>query len=349
MIVCRLFFSIVLWLGVLSSAAQVSFTPRRLDMGTIKEVDGVAEAVFTYKNTGKQPLVVISVATSCGCTGVDYLKTPLAVGDSARLVVRYDPRDRPGGFERKITVRTSAGDVDLVIEGQVTPRPRTVEDDYPYLVSPGLRLGALAVVVDRAQVGKPFTRTVGVANVSTTMPAVVEVEQLGLPDWVEAKVKKPFLTAGERTEIEVRLTGGAVGGFETDLVLVVDGRRLAEKIWVSALFTRSFSYHERGNPKLELSQFFYHFSTRQLGEKLVHRFELRNGGTSELVIDKVETTLPGEVRAAVSKTVLAPGEKAVLTVEAMPRVLGVFNEAVRLFTNEARSPVRDVRIMANVE
>lgn len=345
----RLIFTAILGLAVLSSAAQVRFAPRRIDMGTIKEVDGVAKAVFSYKNIGKEPLVVISVATSCGCTGVEYPRTPLAAGDSATMEVQYDPRDRPGVFERQITVRTSAGDVGLVIEGEVTPRPRTVQDDYPYLVAPSIRISALSVVVDRAQVGKTFTRMVGVANVSTTVPAVVEVDSAGLPSWIEVRIKKPFLAAGERTEIEVRLTGKEIGGFETDIVLTVDGKRLSEKIWVSALFTRPFTGSEVESPKLEVSQFFYHFSTRKLGEKLTRTFTISNSGTAELVIDKVETTAPNEVHGRLNKRVLAVGEKAVLTVEVAPRLVGVFNEAVRLFTNQGSAPIRDIRVMANVE
>ena len=345
----RLLFIFLFAAAAWTGAAQVRFSPLRVDVGTIREVDGPVEAVFAYRNAGKEPLVVVSVATSCGCTGVDYPRGPLAPGDSAKMVVTYDPKDRPGAFEKQITVRTSAGAAALAIEGEVVPRPRTVEDDYPYLVAPGLRISSLAVVVDRAQVGKTFTRTVGVANVSAAVPAVVEVDRAGLPSWVEAKVEKSYLAAGERTQITVRLTGKEIGSFEADLPLTADGRRLAEKIWVSALFTRAFTDSEQGSPKLEVSQFFYHFSTRKLGEKLVKTFELKNAGTSDLVIDKVETTLPGEVRVTLGKDRLAPGEKTTLKVEAMPSMVGVFNEAVRLFTNQSSAPVRDIRVMANVQ
>lgn len=73
--------------------ANVSQTDIRLgetsvDMGTFdwrKE----QTAVFTLTNTGESPLVIIDVATSCGCVSASYSKEPVQPGKEISLNVIY--------------------------------------------------------------------------------------------------------------------------------------------------------------------------------------------------------------------------------------------------------------------
>ncbi|WP_301069863.1 DUF1573 domain-containing protein [uncultured Bacteroides sp.] len=65
------------------------------------------QAVFKIKNTGNRPLVINDVATSCGCTSVDYPKEPARPGDSISLRVTYKA-DHPEHFDKTITVYCNA-------------------------------------------------------------------------------------------------------------------------------------------------------------------------------------------------------------------------------------------------
>lgn len=65
------------------------------------------KAAFTIKNVGKHPLVINNVATSCGCTLVDYPKEPVRSGDSIPLRVTYKA-DQPEHFDKTITVYCNA-------------------------------------------------------------------------------------------------------------------------------------------------------------------------------------------------------------------------------------------------
>lgn len=58
---------------------------------------------FTYFNTGKTPLVINDVKTSCSCITAGYPKEPLAPGQSAVISVKYKA-DVSGYFRRSITV-----------------------------------------------------------------------------------------------------------------------------------------------------------------------------------------------------------------------------------------------------
>ncbi len=64
---------------------------------------------FVVTNTGDAPLVLVHIATGCGCTTTEYSKDPIPPGKSGRVVVSYDPAtQRPGAFRKSITVYTNS-------------------------------------------------------------------------------------------------------------------------------------------------------------------------------------------------------------------------------------------------
>jgi hypothetical protein len=69
---------------------QISFEEEEHDFGTI--VDGTpVETVFKYTNTGKSPLVVSNIKSTCGCTvPEDWNKDPLAPGETGHFTVKFN-------------------------------------------------------------------------------------------------------------------------------------------------------------------------------------------------------------------------------------------------------------------
>jgi len=74
---------------------------------------------FTFKNTGKTPVLIQNVQTSCGCTTANKPEAPVAPGKSSEISVKYDT-NRVGAFEKTITVTTNVGEpIVLTIKGNV--------------------------------------------------------------------------------------------------------------------------------------------------------------------------------------------------------------------------------------
>lgn len=73
---------------------------------------------FVLKNTGKQPLVIEYVKTSCGCTSVDYSREPVQPGKEIQLDVTYKA-EHPEHFNKTITVycNTETSPITLKISG----------------------------------------------------------------------------------------------------------------------------------------------------------------------------------------------------------------------------------------
>ena len=82
--------------------AYIEFENTIHDYGTIKEANGPAVAKFTFKNTGKQPLVLTEVKPNCGCTSPEWSKAPIQPGATGFIKASYDPKNRPGVFNKNI-------------------------------------------------------------------------------------------------------------------------------------------------------------------------------------------------------------------------------------------------------
>jgi hypothetical protein len=109
--------------GANKKAAEISFAEAEHDFGTIEQ-SSVAEYSFVYKNTGKEPLVVSNVQTSCGCTVPDWTRDPVKKNGSGIVKVHYNTH-AVGGFSKTITVHSNGSNtpVTLTIKGTVVAKP----------------------------------------------------------------------------------------------------------------------------------------------------------------------------------------------------------------------------------
>lgn len=79
---------------------------------------------FEFKNTGKTPLLIQNVQTSCGCTTASKPAEPIQPGKKSKISVKYDTK-RVGDLNKNITVTTNVQTepIVLTIRGNVLPAP----------------------------------------------------------------------------------------------------------------------------------------------------------------------------------------------------------------------------------
>lgn len=63
--------------------------------------------VFTFTNTGDEPLVLISAKGSCGCTVPSWPKEPILPGESADLLVSFNSKGKKGSQAKRVTIVTN--------------------------------------------------------------------------------------------------------------------------------------------------------------------------------------------------------------------------------------------------
>ena len=105
--------------------AEIVFDKSVHNFGTFTEDNPVQTCTFTFKNTGKAPLVSIQAIATCGCTVPTYTDKPVPPGGTGIIEVTYNGKGRyPGHFKKVITVNTNAKQrlVRLAIEGEMTAK-----------------------------------------------------------------------------------------------------------------------------------------------------------------------------------------------------------------------------------
>jgi len=106
------------------SGPTISWTDTVHDFGTFKEEAGMQTAKFEFVNTGNEPLYITNVKASCGCTATEYSKEPVQPSGKGYVIASYNPANRPGKFNKSITVTTNEFQPTSVlrITGEVIPK-----------------------------------------------------------------------------------------------------------------------------------------------------------------------------------------------------------------------------------
>lgn len=89
------------------SGPRISFVETSRSFGTFG-IEEIQKAEFEFVNTGDEPLLIIRLATDCGCTAAAVSGTTIAPGDTGRINVSYNGRNYPAGsFRKQIKVKSN--------------------------------------------------------------------------------------------------------------------------------------------------------------------------------------------------------------------------------------------------
>jgi hypothetical protein len=99
--------------------AEITFDKEVHDFGVIAQ-NNPATYTFTFKNTGKEPLIITNAAASCGCTTPEWTKEPIMPGKKGFVKATYNAASL-GVFNKAVTVMSNAkkAQVTLYIKGDV--------------------------------------------------------------------------------------------------------------------------------------------------------------------------------------------------------------------------------------
>ena len=108
---------------VLTSFSQkpnISFEESEYNFGDIEEKGGKVSHKFMFTNNGKNPLRILSVKPSCGCTTPDWTKDEIKPGNQGYIIAEYNPKGRPGVFRKSLSIVTNDNQRALIfIKGKV--------------------------------------------------------------------------------------------------------------------------------------------------------------------------------------------------------------------------------------
>ncbi|MEM9885435.1 MAG: DUF1573 domain-containing protein [Bacteroidota bacterium] len=98
----------------------MTFDEMSYDFGTITAGEKVRH-VYTFSNTGNEPLIISNARGSCGCTVPQWPQEAIAPGDEGEIVVEYNSKGKSGNETKTVTItaNTEPAVTKLTIKGVV--------------------------------------------------------------------------------------------------------------------------------------------------------------------------------------------------------------------------------------
>lgn len=86
-----------------------------LDLGAVSP-DTIAEGIMHFRNTGNEPLNILSIFSDCGCTSTSYTAESVPPGEEGEIKVRFNPKGRrPGSFRKVLRIRSNAENTRVIL------------------------------------------------------------------------------------------------------------------------------------------------------------------------------------------------------------------------------------------
>ncbi len=350
-----LFTSLLIFIGIIAfSQPKLEFNETTHDFGTIEETAGLAKTTFTFKNTGNQPVLIENARASCGCTTPVWNKAPIPPGAKGTIEVAYNPSNRPGAFNKSITVYSNADPkiMQLTIRGTVNPRKKTITELYPRLMGP-LRTRSNYVSFGPILNTKVKTQKIEFVNVSDEPVKIgiykskphltIEMgEESILPNekgtvtiHYDASKKKSFGYANDR--IYLTMNGDQQSSYNISVTATVkeDFTKLSEQ----ELAMAPIATIENGR---------FDFGTIQQGDVVKHDFVLKNEGKSTLILRSVKTSC-GCTAVKYDKEI-APGKTTTMHVDFNSRgKRNRQNKTITIICNDPNNSTIVLRMVGTVE
>jgi ABC-type uncharacterized transport system involved in gliding motility auxiliary subunit len=93
---------------------SISFKESSHDFGDVKQ-DSENTFVFSFTNTGKEPLLIENAKGSCGCTVPEYPKSPVEPGKTGEIKVVYKPGKQKDIQTKSVTVTANTEPLQTVL------------------------------------------------------------------------------------------------------------------------------------------------------------------------------------------------------------------------------------------
>lgn len=342
--------------GLIAQSAKpvLNFEKKIHDFGDVKEDGGTVNYVFEFTNNGSQPLVIHNVQASCGCTSPEWTRTPIQPGGKGTLKATFDPRNRPGNFNKSITVTSNAQQPTetLRIIGNVVPRAQTMEDLYPRQMG-DVRLKSSHLSFTRVEPGTQKAERLELINTSKQSVTITFSQ---LPAHLNLKMEPEVIRPGAKGNIVAVFDASKNNdwGFIVDQVfLLINGvqnneNRLSVSATIEEDYTKWNTDQMANAPDIQFSETAYDFGDIKSGDKVEHIFKVTNGGKTPLVLRKVKASC-GCTASQPDKTNILPGETANISVTFDSRGRnGRQNQSITVYSNDPKKSTMLLRISANI-
>jgi len=336
----------------LLAAAQVAepllFREKTFDFGEIAETGGNADHEFLFTNNAARPVKILSVSASCGCTTPGWSKDPVPPGKTGFIKASYDPKGRPGFFNKTLTVLTDfdASPVILQIKGAVVRESESV--DLPVVMG-NLRMKSKSFSMGTLYINKPpVVQEFPVMNGSDAPLKFLSSQK---PSYIQVETPS-VLVPRQKGVIKVIYDARAKGvyGFVSDNILLVTDDPAGESKSISVFATLEEYYSPPTAeelvtaPQAVIKEQSVDLGQYPPGATLERAIIVYNKGKKELKIKALQGNCTC-ITAEASKLSVRAGDSTQLKIVFKPQTRGgTQQKAVTMYTNDPRNPVQLISV-----
>lgn len=345
--------------GALGQLAKpVQFREETYDFGMITEEGGPVLHEFLFTNNSGRPVKILTVQASCGCTTPSWSKETVAPGKTGFIQASYNPKGRPGYFNKSLTVTTDLDPTPIIlqIKGQVQV-PGSASAGTEFQVANGgwkfktgsFNLGKVFLDDEHAMRDFPF--------INASQKAISYSGKYLAPPHIAIEVTPKTIQPGERGHVKIIYNGKLKGtyGFQSDNVEIQTDDELNPNKTFSVYATMEDNFKDlkaedlAKAPQLRLQATSFDMGRIKPNQTAVQEVSFSNTGKKELDIKALQANCSC-ISASASRNVLKPGESTTFRVEFNPgERKGNTTKAVTLYSNDPQNPVQRVTFTAYVE
>ncbi|MCT4613655.1 MAG: DUF1573 domain-containing protein [Marinifilaceae bacterium] len=334
--------------------AVISFKQKVIELGKFKEEEGPKTVKYEFKNNGSVPILIRNVNASCGCTTPTWSKEPIPPKAKGFIEVKFDPKNRPGGFEKSISVyaNTQPAYTVLKLKGRVIPREKTPAERFPTNYF-GLRMRSSSIPFTRVKNNQTKRSQIAIYNDSKED---IKLEFDNYRKYIKIKMEPEVLKPKQKGFIVASFDASVKNQFGASYDYIRANINGDENKRVRFLCTASvvedfskLTPEQRINaPKVRFNTKTVDFGEAIAGEKKTVEFIIENRGKDDLFIRRIRPTC-GCTSLAPTKKVLKSGESIPLKVVFDTRgKRGRVNKTIYVTTNDPSNPTSILRLVGNV-
>lgn len=107
---------VALFLTLALAAGSVpGFDKLTHDFGKVTQKDGPLTCTFTFSNDSQEPVSILAVISSCGCTDVTWTRESIAPGAKGSVTATYSNDEGPYPFDKVLRVYVSSQKKPIVL------------------------------------------------------------------------------------------------------------------------------------------------------------------------------------------------------------------------------------------
>ena len=334
--------------------ALIYFPKVKHDFGKIEEFGGEVKINFEFSNRGVDPLVISDVEASCGCTIPTWTTDSIMPGKRGFIQVAYDPTNRPGAFNKTVTVTSNGKQAVtvLTIEGMVLPKPGDLASQYPVKIG-GLRFKKNSLQFGNITHEKPVTKNIEAYN-STDKIIAFTGSNLG-PKHITVSYQPQAINPGEVGFISITYDASLSRlGYTSDNVTLYTYEPV-DSVKEFNIFATVLDYFEpiaKADlallPSLGVDKTIEDFGNVNINETLNTEFTIYNKGKQPLKLEEIRTNCDCiDIRN--DHSIILPGDSAKLFVKFhITPTTGTQQKLISVFSNDPTEHVKVLTVKAYV-